>query len=275
MQQRMTPALIDIVDSLFSWAPACLSEDWDNVGLQTGDPFRPVSRAVISLDITQDVLSFALDVKGDVVISHHPLIFKPLSSIDLSDTNTRLLAGFLRHNISVISMHTNLDAAVGGVNDSLASIIGLENTYPLLPDDSDSRAGLGRVGSLKEGLTQDEFLGMISLSLNLPVFSFAGSVKGRIKKVAVCAGSGSSLFSLAVRHNVQAYVTSEIKHSIAREAAARDILVVDAGHFPTERPVVYEINKFLQKKSLENSWDLDSVVFEGEISPLRFWKRKR
>jgi len=170
----MLPALIDIVDSLFSWAPACLSEDWDNIGLQTGDPFRPVSRVVISLDITQDVLGFALDVKGDVVVSHHPLIFKPIRSIDLSDSNARLLAGFLRRGISVVSMHTNLDAAVGGVNDILASVIGLENTCPLLPDDSDSRAGLGRVGFLKEGLTQDEFLRMISLSLNVSVLSFAG-----------------------------------------------------------------------------------------------------
>ncbi len=270
MNQTMLPTVNDIIDELFSWAPRELAEEWDNVGLQVGYPFWPVGRAVIALDVTPETLAFALEVKADIVISHHPLIFKPLVKLDLNETTARLLAGFLRHEISVVSMHTNLDSAQGGVNDRLASLLGLINPEPLVPRGT-AGAGLGRIGELSEAVFPDEFIKRVVSVLGRSCLAVAGRVQGKIKTVAVCSGSGSSLFPEAVRRGAQLYLSAEIKHSTARQAQALGMMVVDAGHFETERPVVSDIQAFLGQRSKEKGWELEVMVFEGEKSPFRFY----
>ncbi len=270
-KKDMLPTVDDIISELFSWAPEDLAEEWDNVGLQVGYPFWPVKKAVIALDVTPQTLAFALEAKADIVISHHPLIFRPLKKLDLNQTTARLLAGFLRHEISVVSMHTNLDSVLGGVNDRLASMLGLQDTKPLLPREPGSDAGLGRIGILPEPVFQEDFLPNISSALGKACLAAAGSVQGKISRVALCSGSGSGLFPEAVRKGAQAYVSAEIKHSVAREAEALGVLVVDAGHFETERPVVADIEEFLSNRSREMGWELELMVFESERSPFRFY----
>ncbi len=267
----MVPTVNDIIEELFSWAPEELAEEWDNVGLQVGYPHWPVKNAVIALDVTPGVLAFALQVKADMVISHHPMIFTPLTRLDLSETTARLLAGFLRHEISVFSMHTNLDSVPGGVNDRLASLLGLEDLEPLVENALVKGAGLGRVGTLERPVSASEFVERIGTVLDRQVLAVAGALSGPVETVALCSGSGSSLFSEAVNRGADVYVSAEIKHSTAREAEARGIMVVDAGHFETERPVVYDIEKFLSQAAKDRNWDFEVQVFEGERSPFTFY----
>jgi len=268
----MVPTVNDLIQEFFSWAPQELAEDWDNVGLQVGYPYWPVKRAALCLDVTPLTLTFALRVKADIVISHHPLIFTPLTCLNLNETTARLLAGFLRHEIAVVSMHTNLDSARGGVNDRFAALIGIENLEPLVPNSVHKDLGLGRIGELPEPMYPDEFLSAVASSLGRECMAVAGTAQGKIEKVAICSGSGSSLFLDAVDKGVHAYVSGEIKHSTAREAQAQGVLVVDAGHFETERPVVFSMRKFLEIKSKEKGWQLDVAVFEEEQSPFKYWK---
>ena len=271
----MVPTVNDVIEELFSWAPMGLAEEWDNVGLQVGYPFWPVQRAVIALDITPGTLAFALEVEADIVISHHPLIFTPLTRLNLNETTARLLAGFLRHEISVCSMHTNLDSARGGVNDCLAALLGIEHTKPLLASPENIDAGFGRIGRLPQPVSSKEFLNRISSVLKISCLTTAGRIRGRIDKVAICSGSGSSLFQEAVQKGAQCFVSAEIKHSTAREAEAQGVLVVDAGHFETERPIVYEVEKFLKRTAREKVWELQTAVFETEQSPFTFWNMKK
>jgi dinuclear metal center YbgI/SA1388 family protein len=276
MQSKfMVPTVNDVIEELFSWAPRGLAEEWDNVGLQVGYPFWPVKKAVVSLDVTPVTLAFALEVKADIVISHHPLIFTHLTCLNLNETTARLLAGFLRHEISVCSMHTNLDAARGGVNDCLASLLGIEHTEPLLANSENMDAGLGRIGVLPQPISRKEFLNKISSVLQKTCLATAGSIHGRIDRVALCSGSGSSLFQEAAKRGAQCFVSAEIKHSTAREAEAQGILVVDAGHFETERPIVYEVEKFLKLAAREKAWELQTAVIETEQSPFTFWNTEK
>ena len=269
----MTPSVKEIEEALFEWAPRSLAEEWDNVGLQCGNPDAPVNRVAICLDVTPDSLSFALKSQSDLVISHHPLIFRPLSCLNLKEYTARLLAGFLRHDISVISMHTNLDSCQGGVNDKLCGLLGIGDTSPLLPSPSIPEAGLGRVGRLERPMYQEEFIEHVCQGLGLDCIPFAGGSRRPISLVAVCSGSGSTLFDKALTAGAQAYVTAEIKHSVARKAQAEDILLVDAGHFQTEHPVVTSVFEFLTRTAGTRSWDVSVEIFKDEKSPMRHWKK--
>ena len=268
----MIPTIKEIEEKLFEWAPKKLAEDWDNVGLQVGDPDAQVKRSVISLDISNSVFSFALKEQADLVISHHPLIFNPIRSLNLKEYKARLLAGFLRHDIGVISMHTNLDSALGGVNDRLCELLEIENAVPLLPNKEDGSQGLGRIGNLKTPLKKEEFLTFISKKLGKNSLAYCGTPKGTIKKVAICSGSGSTLFEEAIRHQIDAYITGEVKHSTALMAKDIGILLVDAGHFHTEHPVVEKIYDYLLKTKEENDWDIQLIIFGEEESPKKIWK---
>ncbi len=267
----MKPSVQDIENILFSWAPKSLAEEWDNVGLQCGDPDEKVKKVVLALDVTPTLLAFALEAEADLVISHHPLVFKPLSSLNLKEYTARLLAGFLRHGISVISMHTNLDSVTGGVNDRLCSLLEIEDTCPLVPIPGRPECGLGRLGRLQRPMKQEEFLAHISERLAIGRLAYAGCVKGPISTVAVCSGSGSTLFDEAIKRGAQAFVTAEIKHSVAIKAQALGILIVDAGHFHTERPVVQDVWDFLNKKAKEEGWDISVEIFHDESAPVIFW----
>ncbi|NPA94536.1 MAG: Nif3-like dinuclear metal center hexameric protein [Thermodesulfobacteria bacterium] len=271
----MEPSVQDIENALFDWAPKPLAEEWDNVGLQCGDPDEKVKNIVLALDVTPQLLAFALENEADLVISHHPLIFKPLSSLNLKEYTARLLAGFLRHDISVISMHTNLDSAKGGVNDRLCSLLDIVDTRPLLPNPNMPECGLGRVGRLATQMRQEELLSHVAHRLNLGHVPYAGSAKGPITTVAVCSGSGSTLFEEAMKSGAQAFVTGEIKHSVAIKAQAYDILVIDGGHFHTERPVVKDLKEFLSKRALEEGWDISVEIFHNETAPLGLWPRQK
>lgn len=267
----MSATVKDIEDALFQWAPASLAEEWDNVGLQCGDPDGTVKKVIIALDVSPATLSHALANNADLVISHHPLIFKPLSCLNLKDYTARLLAGFLRHQISVISMHTNLDSCIGGVNDRLCKLLDIVDTSPLLPNEITSDAGLGRIGLLKNSMNQEQFLEHVRKGLSLKCLSFAGSHKGPISKVAVCSGSGSTLLAQAISKGADAFVTGEVKHSVAREAEDMNILIVDGGHFATERPVVIDIHNYLAQIAKEAGWELELLIFEEENTPVNFW----
>ncbi len=264
------PATVkDVIALLESWAPLEFAEEWDNCGFQVGDPFQEVKKVVVALDITGPLLEFARGAGADLVVTHHPAIFSPLRKIDLSTPHTRLLAGFLRYGISIISMHTNLDAALGGVNDILAKRLGLDDTRPLLPNpgSGDDGVGLGRIGVLKGPTDAGQFLKNVSHLLDNPSLFYAGPLDIEVHAVGLCGGSGSSLFEAALDAGVDAFVTGEVKHSIARLAEEAGVLVVDAGHFHTEYPVVSELAAFLEGQGEGLGFQVE--IFGAERPPLR------
>jgi dinuclear metal center YbgI/SA1388 family protein len=127
----MVPAVSDIIHVLDNLAPPALAEDWDNVGLQAGDPTRPVQRIWIALDPTLEVVANACRRNVDLLITHHPLIFKPLKSLNFSTPVGSVINLAIRNHLAIFAAHTNLDSAIGGLNDILASRIGLNNLEPL------------------------------------------------------------------------------------------------------------------------------------------------
>ena len=232
----------DLLKTLDEIAAFGLAEQWDNVGLMLGEPNRSIKGILVALDPTEEILAEALEVGADCIITHHPLIFHPLKVIYTDRPMGRFLRRALENDISVIGCHTNLDQSVGGVNDVLASSLGMQDTRPLLSTENDPAAelaiGFGRVGRLADPLSSEAFIGYLCDFFNLPVLRVAGQLPEEINTVAVCGGSGSDLAEAAYASGAQVYVTGEVKHSTARWAEAAGFCIIDAGHFATENPVV-------------------------------------
>ncbi|MBW2163190.1 MAG: Nif3-like dinuclear metal center hexameric protein [Deltaproteobacteria bacterium] len=271
----MTPTVCEIWNALSKWAPPGLAESWDNIGLQVGDPNAPVQRLMVALDATENVLEAASERKVQMVLTHHPLLFRPVSSLDISKQLPRLLAGFLRKNIALAAAHTNLDSTVGGVSDLLANALGLSDVKPLhTSEPNPPSVGLGRIGNLPYGCKLSEIMHKVSNMLGNPGLLVVGHPGQMITRVALCGGSGSDLWPMAIDEDADLFLSAEIKHHIAREAEQMGKAIIDAGHFYTEWPVVPAMAEYMKQQASEEGWDLEVSIFDDEKSPFGLWINK-
>lgn len=222
----------DIFGYLNEWADVQMAEDWDNVGILV-DAGIPVKRVLVTLDITKEVIEEAAEKNCQLIVSHHPVIFRGLKKI-CKDDPAFVLA---QKGISAICMHTNLDAAVGGVNDVLAERLGLEQVRPF--------AGLGRIGVISP-ITVEEFAKRCKNSLHTPVM--VADAGKKISTVAVVGGSGGEFFREAAMEGADCLLTGEASHHHGLDALDMGISLLLAGHFATEHPIVQEIAKRLEEK---------------------------
>lgn len=248
----MEARISDIIDLMEVIAPSRLAEEWDNVGLQVGARDWPVRSIWVSLDPRPDVVAQAVRAGIDLLITHHPLLFKPLRSIDPSTPVGSIVARALSSGTAIYAAHTNLDSAVDGLNDLLARTIGLTDLRPLAENqrDADNKGpeGLGRVGRLERPADLETFAGRIDKTLRL---EGAGRISGRpdirVEKVAVCSGSGSSLMRRFLDSDAQVYVTGDLRYHDALDAQDADRGLVDIGHFASEAIVVGMLVRRLSK----------------------------
>ena len=260
--------LLDILDGIAGFG---LAAQWDNVGLMLGSPRQPVKGVLAALDPTEEILAEAGQCGADCIITHHPLIFHPLKTIHTDEPMGRFLSRALSAKISVIGCHTNLDQAVGGVNDVLADSLGLQDLKPLMPADNspgpEAAAGFGRVGRLADPLRGEAFIGYLCDFFKLPVLRVAGRLPEEISTVAVCGGSGSDLAEAAYASGAHVYITGEVKHSTARWADAAGFCIIDAGHYATENPVVEALVAVLQDIFVEKDIAIPVKASEKQQNP--------
>ena len=229
----------DIYNVLNQMAPLELALSFDNVGILLGDPGKEVVKTIVCLDCTTAVVETAIKEKAELIITHHPIIFEPLKSVVKSQGN--VVYDCLANGISVISMHTNLDSSVGGVNDCLAKILELEMVETVEDDEGFSF----RKGNLKKPTSAKELAEFVKNKLGGNVRYTDG--EKNIKTIAVCGGSGGSELSLAMK-NADAFVTADVKHNVFIEAALKKYTLIDAGHFHTENVVVEPLAETLNQK---------------------------
>jgi len=231
-----------VYEFLCKEAPVEMKMEFDNVGLLVGRRDSVVSKIVVSLDITNDVIAETLDASAELIVAHHPLFFSLKSVTDEDATGKKIIA-LLSGGISAICMHTNLDAARGGVNDALAVAAGIAGDgaeTELLAEDGVLTTGeafsYGRVGYLKNPLGFEEYLRMLSQKLNAGGLRYYDAGR-KVCKVAVVGGSGGDMFQHAVRHGCDTFVTADIKYNMFLEAKELGLNLIDGGHFCTENVV--------------------------------------
>ena len=230
--------LKDVYKALEAFAPPGLKMDFDNVGFLVGFSENDVSKILVSLDITDDVIDEAVRENAQLIVSHHPLFFS-LGSVTDADRTGRKITTLLSHNISAVCMHTNLDAAQGGVNDALARAAGLTRTA-LLSDDVFDEAGTaysyGRVGYLSEPVKLANYLKTLKTSLGTNGLRYHDAGRA-VHKVATVGGSGGGELKHALAHGCDTFLTADIKYDVFLEAKEAGLNIIDGDHFCTENVV--------------------------------------
>lgn len=236
------PTIYEIEQAIFEWAPKNTAMPGDNVGHLIGEPMQDVCRVLVALDITGEVVQEAVDGKFDLIVSHHPIMnctWSPVQTIRDDNAQGKMFINLVRGRVSAICMHTNLDAAVGGVNDVLAERLGLRNVVLI-----DGGEGVVRAGELAGEIPLQDFLAFVKGSLCPNGIRYVDGGKP-VSKVAVGGGACGDFFGCAAAHGCDTFVTSDIKYNQFLDARDLGLNLIDAGHFPTEDPVCEAVIKFL------------------------------
>ena len=220
-----------ILQAMDALAPFCLTMDFDNTGLLIGDPDAEVSGVVLALDCTDEVIETARQKKANLIITHHPVIFHGIKNVRADSVVYQVI----RNDMHVISAHTNLDIAEGGVNDCLAGQLGLTDLRGLTSTDEEHF--LGRVGTTVQPFSAAELAKKVKETLGGVAVRYTDGGKA-IRTVAVCGGAGDSELESALACNAEALITGEVAHHIFIEAAHRGMTLIEAGHFHTENVVL-------------------------------------
>lgn len=222
---------LELYRELCNIIPRELSCDWDHDGLEVcPDADIEVKKVLVALDVTDEVIDKAIKDKADVILAHHPLFFKGISEVSVANPNGERAVKLIRAGISVMTFHTRLDAVHGGVNDILASKIGLENVE-VVGDE-----GIVRVGELTDEMDADEFARLVKFALGAPCVTLSPCGKN-VRRVALIGGSGGDDIRVGQAAGADTYLTGELRYHPMISAGETGMNLVCAGHFYTEYPV--------------------------------------
>ena len=241
----------EIEQALYELAPRELAFSWDNVGQLLGDPEQTVEKILVALDITEAVADEALEKGCQLIVAHHPVMnckWLPVQTVRTDTPQGHLLLKLLLNGVSAICMHTNLDAADGGVNDCLAKALCLEAPGPLGMEEEK----LCRMGTLEEPMPLEEFVKFVSSALGCNGVRYAGTGNA-VRKVAVGGGSCGNSQSAVIAAGCDTFVTSDLGYHDFLDAAGKGLNLIDAGHFPTEDVVCKEVISYLNARFPELS----------------------
>ncbi|HYO23699.1 MAG TPA: Nif3-like dinuclear metal center hexameric protein [Lacipirellulaceae bacterium] len=239
------PTVGQVAEVLEQLAPLALAEEWDNVGLLVGDVDWPADRVMTCLTVTPETVAEAITSQAQLIVSHHPLPFRPIKSVTSATTPGRLLLQLIRSSIAVYSPHTAFDSASAGINQHLAIGLGLHEISPLAPSAGDAEVGVGRYGLAGEPLTLGELAQRTKEFLGADAVRIVGESDQAVDRVAIACGSGGSLLEAAIAAGCDALVTGELTFHACLEAEARDVSIVLAGHFASERFALLSLADYL------------------------------
>lgn len=262
------PKLREIVEVIEKLAPPGLASDWDNSGLQVGDPDVDVSRVLVALDPLPEVIAEAMRGKCGLVLAHHPLFFRPLKKLDLSYGQGAVVKAAVRAGVAIYSAHTSLDRIPDGVSGTLADRLGIRKTTVLEQADGWPKGyGYGKVGELARKTTAAAFAIAAKDALGVASVRIIGDPDRSVKKVAVCGGSGSDLTGAALASGADCFVTGDVKYHEALSALDAGLAVLDVGHFGSELPVVERMAGLLDKAFNSARLKVDIMVSGAQSEP--------
>jgi dinuclear metal center YbgI/SA1388 family protein len=241
--------------------PKSLAVEWDVVGFVTNNSNITVNKILLTIDVTEEVAAEAIDKSIDLIISHHPLIFDHDEISDIQSKRIKTIKRLEEKGIALYVAHTNADIAPGGVNDSLAKTIGLENVEPI------GLEKMGRKGNLTSKITLKEFVNLLSDKLPKVKSSMqvSGKIDSKVLKVALCGGSGSSLLEEVRKEEVDVFVTADLKHhAVSDNENMKGPALVSVSHWASEWTWLPELKKQLNMDLVQRQFN--SEVFISEIS---------
>jgi dinuclear metal center YbgI/SA1388 family protein len=259
------PTVGDLVAALERRYPPAWAQDWDRVGLVLGEPDAPVNRVLCVVDCVPETVAEALAEQADLIVAHHPLLLRGVSSVAPTTYKGRIVHDLIRNGVALYVAHTNADVANPGVSDALAARLGLRTLRPLSALADDPTLGLGRIGELPTPLTLADLTEVAARALPATAWGVraAGEPDRVVRTVAVCGGSGDSLLATAAAAGADAFLTADLRHHPASEhLAGGGPALLDAAHWATERPWLDELAGWLG-----GTFGLAVVVSDRDTDP--------
>jgi dinuclear metal center YbgI/SA1388 family protein len=233
----MSLQLSQLLASFESLWPVSGAEEWDKPGLSTGNSSQPISKVLLSVDITIEVLEEAKSLGCELVVSHHPMLLKAVNFLTEDQLKGELVSFATKNSIATFSAHTNADIVIGGVSDVLAGRLGLVDAAPLVQ--TGDGIGHGRIGKLAKPMKLADFAQVVSAALpstSAPI-RVAGDKAQMIETVAVVGGAGDSFIPAAAAAGAQLLVTSDLRHHVVLDAISdplSPLALIDISHFAAE-----------------------------------------
>jgi dinuclear metal center YbgI/SA1388 family protein len=244
----MSTTIKDIVQMLEAVAPRHLQESYDNAGLITGRADWACTGVLFTLDSIEATITEAIQLGANLVVAHHPIVFRGLKSITGATYIERTIIAAIKHDIAIYAIHTNLDNVLkDGVNAQIAAQLGVEQISILAPKDDTGLIGAGVIGQLKVACTETAFLHTIKTNMRAGAVRHTALLNKEVVKVAICGGSGSFLLEHAIQAGAQVFVTSDFKYHEFFDADSK-ILIADIGHFESEQFTIELLYAVISKK---------------------------
>ncbi|MHD0319176.1 Nif3-like dinuclear metal center hexameric protein [Fusobacterium sp. THCT1E2] len=254
----------DIINFLEEKYPRSNAEDWDNVGLLVGNNKKEIKRVQLSIDATENAINYASDNDIDMIITHHPLIFKPLKSIVMSEVLGRKIIKLIENRINLYSMHTNLDSSKDGLNDYILELLEVKKYKIIDMNEKDETAGIGRIYSLEERVSISQYADFIKEKMKIKnVRIISSDIKSEVKKIALINGSGMSYWRKIKSLGADLFVTGDISYHDALDAKESGLHLIDIGHFESENCFSELLKRNLKEMGLEVVVFNDGPVFEN------------
>ncbi|GAA4700624.1 Nif3-like dinuclear metal center hexameric protein [Phytohabitans rumicis] len=259
------PTVADLVAALDRRYPPAQAESWDRVGLVLGEPEAPVRRVLCVVDCVPETVAQALEVGADLIVAHHPLLLRGVSSVAPTTYKGRIVHQLIKRDVALFVAHTNADVANPGVSDALAARLDLRDLRPLRPLDGDAGLGTGRIGRLPAPLTLAELTHVAAGALPQTAWGVraAGPPDRVIETLAVCGGAGDSFLADATAAGVDAYLTADLRHHpVSEHLAGGGPALLDAAHWATERPWLDDLAAHLRA-----ACGVEAVVSDLDTDP--------
>lgn len=255
----------DICNAIEAYAPLSLQESYDNAGLQVGNPENAVSAVLLCLDVTEETVREAKARRCNLIVSHHPLIFKGLKNLTGADQTQRIVIEALKEGISIYSAHTNLDSTNEGVSYEMAHLLNLRDLEVLVPSEHDKHIGLGIVGRYDNPVPQLEFLRKVKETFAVKALRYSSQTQSLVvRKVALCGGSGASFIGKAIAAHADAYLSGDFKYH-DYTTYGLDMLIADIGHHESELCS----RRILSRIIRETFSDCVTYFAESESNPIK------
>lgn len=254
-----------VIELLEKQSPKSYACDWDNVGLLVGREDKEIQKIYIALDATDEAIEEAIANGADMLLTHHPMIFKGMKRVTQEDFIGRRIIRLIQNDISYYAMHTNFD--VMGMADLAADYLGISDTRVLeITSVSETgEEGIGRYGSLKKEMTVRECCEEVKQAFSLENVKVFGNLERKVKTAAISPGSGRSVISNALQAGVDVLITGDIDHHEGIDAVAQKLTVIDAGHYGVEHIFIPYMEQYLKREAKELEIAVQPLTFPFQI----------
>lgn len=245
--------------------PKNLAEEWDNVGLLVGDNRREIKKIQLSLDATEKAIDNAIENGVDMLVTHHPMIFKGIKNIDYSSVLGRKIIKLIENRINLYALHTNLDSALNGLNDYIIKELGVSNSKVIDENINGEScgSGIGRVYKLDKETTVAEYIKLLKEKLEIENVRLVGEESSLIKKVAIVNGAGMSYWRKVKKLDVDLFITGDVGYHEALDAMESGLNLIDIGHFEGEKCFAQLLKSYFEKMSIDVIIYNDGPIFKN------------